>query len=223
MLMDDGNTKRGEFLKESITAMPTNEEGEFELVLGNKQLLSVFFLIVLLLAVFFSMGYLAGRYTAPQTTATAQLPPISVDPAPPPIDKPPSSSTTPPVTQTEPPPAPTPAKPEPPVATKAPPTPAPVKPEPPKPAPAKPPDPTPVAGGGALARGSYLQVAATRPPDAVKLSQTLGQKGYQTAQMAVPNSDLVRVLVGPLDSGAVAQTKAKLKLDGYDSIPRAIN
>ena len=44
--------------------MPTNEEGEFELVLGNKQLLSVFFLIVLLLGVFFSMGYIVGRNTA---------------------------------------------------------------------------------------------------------------------------------------------------------------
>src|SRR5262245_52090995 len=32
----------------SEATMPTNEEGEFELVLGNKQLLSVFFIVVVL-------------------------------------------------------------------------------------------------------------------------------------------------------------------------------
>ena len=61
-------------------SMPTNEEGEFELVLGNKQLLSVFFLVVLLLAVFFSMGYLAGRYTAPSPQMMASNRPLTVDP-----------------------------------------------------------------------------------------------------------------------------------------------
>ena len=54
-----------------IEQMPSHEEGEFELVLGNKQLLSVFFLVILLLGVFFSMGYIVGRNTAPATTLSA--------------------------------------------------------------------------------------------------------------------------------------------------------
>src|SRR5258706_14478150 len=54
--------------------MPRNEEGDFELVLGNRQLLSGFFIIVTLFAVFFSMGYVVGRYSspAPMNTAAAQ-------------------------------------------------------------------------------------------------------------------------------------------------------
>ena len=41
--------------------MPRNDEGEFELVLGNRQLLSVFFILVVMLGVFFTMGYIVGR------------------------------------------------------------------------------------------------------------------------------------------------------------------
>ena len=41
--------------------MPNNDDGEFELILGNRQLLSVFFVIVILLGVFFTMGYIVGR------------------------------------------------------------------------------------------------------------------------------------------------------------------
>src|SRR5512138_2758136 len=45
--------------------MPKNEDGEFELVLGNKQLLSVFFIVAILIAVFFTMGYIVGRNSSP--------------------------------------------------------------------------------------------------------------------------------------------------------------
>src|SRR6185295_11947311 len=45
--------------------MPKNEEGEFELILGNRQLLSVFFVVVILLGVFFTMGYIVGRNSTP--------------------------------------------------------------------------------------------------------------------------------------------------------------
>ena len=41
--------------------MARNDEGEFELVLGNRQLLSVFFILVVLMGVFFAMGYIVGR------------------------------------------------------------------------------------------------------------------------------------------------------------------
>ena len=40
--------------------MRPKQEEEFELVLGNRQLLSLFFLAVVLFAVFFSFGYMVG-------------------------------------------------------------------------------------------------------------------------------------------------------------------
>ena len=45
--------------------MPRNEDGEFELVVGNKQLRSVFFIVVILIGVFFTMGYIVGRNSGP--------------------------------------------------------------------------------------------------------------------------------------------------------------
>src|SRR5690349_4074269 len=47
--------------------MPKNEDGEFELILGNRQLLSVFFIVVVLLGVFFTMGYIVGRNSTPMS------------------------------------------------------------------------------------------------------------------------------------------------------------
>ena len=52
--------------------MPKNEDGEFELVLGNRQLLSVFFIVVVLLGVFFTMGYIVGRNSSPGGVDTAR-------------------------------------------------------------------------------------------------------------------------------------------------------
>src|SRR5689334_19906630 len=41
--------------------MRNNETGEFELIVGNKQLLSGFFIVVLLFAVAFAMGYVVEQ------------------------------------------------------------------------------------------------------------------------------------------------------------------
>ena len=49
--------------------MPKTEDGEFELILGNRQLLSVFFIVVVLLGVFFTMGYIVGRNSGPGAEA----------------------------------------------------------------------------------------------------------------------------------------------------------
>ncbi len=60
--------------------MARTEDGEFELILGNRQLLSVFFIVVVLLGVFFTMGYIVGKNsTAPENYAK-QREPIVVDP-----------------------------------------------------------------------------------------------------------------------------------------------
>ncbi len=63
--------------------MPRNEEGEFELVLGNKQLLTVFFIVVVLLGIFATMGYIVGRSTVPAPVeAKKETPhsPLTIDP-----------------------------------------------------------------------------------------------------------------------------------------------
>jgi SPOR domain len=49
--------------------MPKNDDGEFELVLGNRQLLSGFFIIVILFGIFFTMGYFVGRSSSPSSVA----------------------------------------------------------------------------------------------------------------------------------------------------------
>src|SRR5713226_9750849 len=60
--------------------MPRNDEGEFELVLGNRQLLSGFFIVVILFGISLTMGYIVGRHSSPaplNTTAAASQEPVS--------------------------------------------------------------------------------------------------------------------------------------------------
>src|SRR5947199_3785728 len=64
--------------------MRNNETGEFELVVGNRQLLSGFFIVVLLFAVAFAMGYVVGQNSprsAKVADATATAPPPTVSEA----------------------------------------------------------------------------------------------------------------------------------------------
>ena len=61
--------------------MARNEDGELELVLGNTQLLSFFFVVVGLLGVFFAMGYMVGRTSAPSVAVEAKATPRN-DPKP---------------------------------------------------------------------------------------------------------------------------------------------
>src|SRR5436309_15661462 len=58
--------------------MKNNETGEFELVVGDRQLLSAFFLVVLLCAGAFLMGYVVGQNGPRSSKAAAD----SIQPAP---------------------------------------------------------------------------------------------------------------------------------------------
>jgi cell division protein FtsN len=212
--------------------MPTNVEGEFELVLGNRQLMSVFFIVVVLLGVFFAMGYVVGRNLAPEESASgpekpievaSALPkpsPVSTEPAPAPVTAtatPPASTASPAETKPSPvPPAPVET------AVSKPPVTAP-KPEPakpvavtPKPAPVPPPTPAakPAAGG------MYLQVGATTPDKVEKLTKQLSGLGFRSTTQAVPDSTLVRVLAGPFDSDLLPKAKQDLENAGLKSFPR---
>lgn len=189
--------------------MPERSEGEFEFTLGNRQLFSVLFIVVVLLGLFFAMGFLAGRSTAPEpvkTVAKADQGPLRVDSAP--------AAT---VTQTEAAkPAETPtetsteqARPE--LAK-----PEPAKPEPPKPAAQKP--VVPAKAGGVVdapPAGRYLQVAATVLNDAQTLRLQLAER--RLAAIIAPSSkpEYVRVLVGPLvDNDSITAAREELKKVG---------
>jgi len=189
------------------------EQGEFELVLGNKQLLSVFFIVVVLLAVFFFMGYVVGRNSGPATLARANgggtgTASASVRPSPMPQAM-----------------TPTPAPQAPPSESQA------TAPEPAASTPAETPasstapseaasnnqEPTggPQAVGEPPSGTTWLQVVATTRPDAQIIAETLTRRHFGTQVSPGPNG-LFRVLVGPAkNSAGVSDLRTKLEAAGF--------
>jgi hypothetical protein len=219
-----------------------NEDGEFELVLGNNQLLSVFVLMVLLLVVCFVGGYYLGRKATPvlNAAATANGAPVEtvVDTAPTKIvdaTKPPE-----PEAKEEPPVRTTPQA-EPEEAKVEPSKPEPAKQEPPKAAPkpvakVEPPKskaPEPVKAKQELpkieAKGKqgsmtgqpipgriYLQLSATEKVKAEVMVDLLRRSNLPGFAAAIPDRPgLFRVLVGPLAETGVNDMKAQLKAKGF--------
>lgn len=194
--------------------MPERSEGEFEFTLGNRQLFSVLFIVVVLLGLFFAMGFLAGRSTAPEpakVTAKADQGPLRVDPGP--------AAATPPSEVAEAAkPAETPAEPAvekpKPEAAKS----EPAKPEPAKPAPPKPVQVAPATAGGVVEAppaGRYLQVAATVLNDAQTLRLQLAERKLRAIIAPSSKPEYVRVLVGPLaDNDAITAAREELKKIG---------
>jgi cell division septation protein DedD len=187
--------------------MPKNEDGEFELILGNRQLLSVFFIVVVLLGVFFTMGYIVGRNSGPiqpteAVAARKESKPLVIDSPAPPAAEPKAESPA----ETKPQKAehpPEPAKKPDPVKFKPEP-----KPEPPRPVerPAEQP-----AGGQ-----FYLQLTATGQHEAEVYVDVLKKKDFKAITAAVPEKPgLYRVLVGPMPESAVNKTKSDLKAAGF--------
>lgn len=209
-------------------------DGEYELVLGNRQLLSAFFIIVILFGVFFTMGYVVGRNSAPasaaslpSTTVAGNQRPETASPA----AATPSQSTTP---------APSAAPPPAHEDTKGP---APVETNPvaevekpqkkeaaheaaARPAPTPPKKAAPPAPGGLVAvnpgpGNMYLQVAAVAQPQAGVVVDTLKQKGFPAVLSPGPNATLFRVMVGPFpDAAALGKAKADLESAGFHPLVR---
>jgi cell division septation protein DedD len=206
-----------------------NDEGEFELILGNRQLVSVFLIVVILLGVFFSMGYIVGRNNSPTTIVAdghtaGSGKPIVVDntqhPAAPLPEEPASSpSATTPVAATpveQAPPAPVVEKPSPVKGS----TPAEKKPEEAKrvePKPAPPPEAAKRTAVGEPPPGVYLQVVATVRADAEIISESLLKKGFRSMVAPVPDQpNLNRVVVGPYkDAGDMAEGRLRLEAIGF--------
>ena len=197
--------------------MRNNETGEFELVVGNKQLLSGFFIVVLLFAVAFAMGYVVGQNTqrparlaseggpassAANTAADSRPQPAS--PAPVPV------SSTPPAPDAAAGQTPTEAAPQP---TTQPTT------QPSQPAaaekPAEAPASTGVVTSSELPPGSFWQVVAVKPEVAEAMRSTLKDKGFQVT-LTPGTNNLTRVLVGPYnDSPSLGRAKTELETAGF--------
>jgi cell division septation protein DedD len=197
--------------------MRNNETGEFELVVGNRQLLSGFFIVVLLFAVAFAMGYVVGQ-NSPRTARLQAEAAGSSSPTPASDGRP----------QPAPPPAPVSAsqRPENPPAQPTGETPS-------QPTTQAPPQPTtqPARAGSqpavvaaapppALesAPGTYWQVMAVPQPDAEVVVRTLKDKGFPASLTQGPNN-LMRVLVGPFaDTQTMGKAKTDLENAGFHPI-----
>ena len=210
--------------------MAKSDEGEFELILGNRQLISVFLIVVVLLGVFFSMGYIVGRNSAAPAaeaahnggkTVAVETPPAESQSA---SSNPATSAQEPPATPPETKPAETKPAASQPATThpeQAAPAPAPVKPTPVAPAKSKPAAVGPPAAGLASitnepAAGQYWQVVATSRPGAEIISEALTKKGFHVLVTPASKEGVFRVLVGPFpDSGTQAEARTKLEAAGF--------
>ena len=193
--------------------MAKNDEGEFELVLGNRQLLSGFFIVVILFGLFFTMGYIVGRHSSPaplsasaapagQDSATAS----TVAPEPPaPATPPPGQAQV--IVEARPP-----EMREPEGGTKPATAPA----EAPRPAERKPPEVrAPASDISEPAPGTYLQVAAPKRTAAGGIVDSLKNKSITAVLAPGPNEETVRILVGPLDPAVLGKTRSDLESAGF--------
>ena len=203
--------------------MARTDEGEFELVLGNLQLISVFLIVVILLGVFFSMGYIVGRNSAAPTIADARTSPsgkpiVVEPPTRASTDQPATSAVQPAPTESAPAPETKPAPNPPPVEKKE----AMKSERPPVQAPPaeKKPEATSARGDVTAvdrpAAGRYWQVVSTSRPEAEIIAGAIAKKGLKSIVAPAPKEGYYRVLVGPLeDPSEIAKTRSELESAGF--------
>jgi len=198
--------------------MRNNETGEFELLVGNRQLLSGFFIVVLLFAVAFSMGYIVGRNSSPsaklqtETASSAGAASQMPETRPQPVAQAPAAGGAPGATPSQPaeaPPADTPPQP----STQPERAPQPAAGAAPTAPPTAPPPPVEAAPG------SYWQVLATASQtSADAMRQTMKDKGFPASLQPGPNN-LIRVLIGPYtDKQSLGRAKTELENAGVHPV-----
>jgi len=200
--------------------MRNNETGEFELIIGNRQLLSGFFIVVLLFAVAFAMGYVVGQ-NAPRSAKVAaeaaSVTPSNGDaPRPAPVTAASSQPPAPTAEGTQAPPSDAAAPSNPDAAKPAEPSAANLAAQPAQPqaaAPAKTyPEPPPAAAG------AYWQVIAVSQTDVDLFYNTLKDKGFPT-YVQPGTKGLMRVLVGPYqDRDLMGKAKDEIEKLGFKPI-----
>ncbi|HTT64906.1 MAG TPA: SPOR domain-containing protein [Bryobacteraceae bacterium] len=203
--------------------MKNLETGEFELVLGNRQLLSGFFVVVILFAVFFVMGYIVGRNSTPATQLAASRdqtsrqaasntrPQPASGQAPAPQTSPAQAAESPAESATQEAAGNPSGEPQP--TTRAAEMP-PAKTEPPAPAVPAPGEPVPGE--------TYLQAYSGKMDVAETVAKTLKEKGFPSLLSAGPQGK-TRVLVGPYaDLAKLGQAKADLERLGFSPFRQKI-
>jgi cell division septation protein DedD len=170
--------------------MKNKETGEFELLVGNGQIISGFFILALLMAVFFAMGFIVARAKYQQEPGSASA--LASSPL--------AESRGPAAAPVTPPAAP---------LTQAAPDPKAEKPVEP------PPQPVP----GETVVGAYWQVSATANQDAARaLQQTIKDMGLPVTLSQGPNN-FTRILVGPYtDTATMARIKTQLENAGLHPV-----
>lgn len=212
-----------------------DRDGEKEILLGNKQLLGIFFVLVILFVVLFGAGYMVGRTSsekkvtetaveaksAPAESASAnggETHAVSPDPTTAPADAAPERSRT--------------VTPRGDIASAA------------KPSPSVS-SPTPLGSRAAAkaakteltrseeeqqaetnasaaapaGHSTYLQVAALQRGEAEKVAKILSKKGFHARIAPKPGTQYYRVLVGPVrDAGELASTRDALRTKGFREV-----
>ena len=200
-----------------------NNESEFELVLGNRQLLSGFFVVALLFGVAFAMGYIVGRNSIPSPKAQAEAAtpasgaagsqdrPQPAPPEPRPSDPQPQAPTddrtaaagTQPAAEPEPTTQPAKDAPAAPVAAQT---------------EARQSASSPPAGVAEPEPGTYWQVTAMAQPQAELFAKVLRDKGFRVS-LTPGTKNLTRVLVGPYpDRESLGRAKSDLEGSGFHPV-----
>jgi rare lipoprotein A len=190
-------------------------DGEKEILLGNKQLLAIFFVLAILFGVFFTAGYMVGRTTGDRkladTAVEARSAPAdnaqsnggethSVSPEP--STNPGAVGTTKPVDQAR-------------TAESS----SAIKLKQELTRSEEEQEPAAVAQTAALAGHTYLQVAALHRADAETVAKVLVKKGFQARISPKSGTPYYRVLVGPVhDAGELNSTRAALKNKGFREV-----
>ncbi|MCL6546316.1 MAG: SPOR domain-containing protein [Bryobacteraceae bacterium] len=177
--------------------MPRRSAGEVEVMLSDRQLILLFVIGVLLLGVFFAMGFLVGKRMAATPAAGPAgepQPGKALSKMAESLSKPlPSSG----------------AVAESPSSERV----------------ASPSSTLSAEGAAAVTeppRGTvFLQVSAQDLANARVFAEALSQRGFRSIIAPGPTRDVFRVLVGPLEGPEqVAKTREELKAAGFDSIVR---
>lgn len=186
--------------------MPKAPDGQYEMVLENRQVLTIFFAVVVLCGVFFGLGYIVGKNTMGYIPpAEAGVVAAGKKSAIPPVD-------TAPATQDQAAPATSDltfhkALEEKGSSAKLEGQPVPAPPAEPKPSAAS------ANGGGTIS----LQVAAlSKKEDADATLSLLQKKGFPATVVTTPADRLFRIQVGPFSSAKEAEEmKARLEQEGF--------
>ena len=200
--------------------MRSSSASETEILLGNKHLLGIFFVIAILLGVAFTGGYMVGRNSTEKRPATvsAGTPDAAAPPTPSSLEThsvpPPPGSTAEPASGSTPEPINSTRKTNSHVAEAAPQQDAPLGSTKRKPAVAPAAADSGPAGGYLPQSGqTFLQVAAVGRNEADGIADVLNKKGFHAHSVPKPGSPTIyRVLIGPIrDTADLSSTREALR------------